>query len=253
VNHLSRVLVAVDFSKPARDAFEFALALSKHHGAELIALQAVPPDQRFRWHARDRHTLTARLRRRAEQFHVEFKDRVQRGDPAEIILLHARSLAPDVIVLGTHQRRGIERLRMGSVAERVMAKATVPVLLVPHGLQIDTVKPFNRVAVAVDSGPGTNRLIERASVLASTSAERITLLDNVSRPAKSATEISRAVDDIGADLLVVGVPNRGFVSRALFGTTAARLLRSVQVPLLAVPDVATAAAHEESTSLPRAA
>jgi nucleotide-binding universal stress UspA family protein len=253
VNHLSRVLVAVDFSKPARDAFEFALALSKHHGAQLIALQAVPPDQRFRWHARDRHTLTTRLRRRAEQVQVEFKDRVQRGDPAEIILLHARSLRPDVIVLGTHQRRGIERLRVGSVAERVMANATVPVLLVPTGVQADTITPFNRVAVAVDSGSGTNGLVEQASVLASTPAERITVLDNVSRPARSATEINRAAEEMGADLLVVGVPTRGVISRALFGTTAARLLRAARVPVLAVSEVATAIPHQQRTSLQRAA
>ena len=67
------------------------------------------------------------------------------------------------------------------------------------------------------------------------------------------TEISRVVDSIGADLLVVGVPKRGVVSRALFGTTAARLLRVIRVPMLAVPEVATASAHQESTSLQLAA
>ena len=40
-------LAAIDFSKPARDAFDYALALSRHHGAELIAIQAVPPDGRL--------------------------------------------------------------------------------------------------------------------------------------------------------------------------------------------------------------
>jgi len=41
VNHISRVLAAVDLSQPAREAFEYALALSRRHGAELIAIQAV--------------------------------------------------------------------------------------------------------------------------------------------------------------------------------------------------------------------
>ena len=67
------------------------------------------------------------------------------------------------------------------------------------------------------------------------------------------TEISRVVDNIGADVLVVGVPKRGVVSRALFGTTAARLLRVTRVPMLAVPDVGTVSAHQDSTSLPLAA
>lgn len=301
MNHISRVLAAMDFSKPARSAFEYALALSQHHGAKLVVVQAVPPDQPFGWHARDRRALTAILRHKAEQLNVEFADRVQSGDPAEIVLLHARSLRPDVIVLGTHQRRGIDRLRIGSVAERVVAKATVPVLLVPRGRQDSPRKLFTHVAVAVDLGPGTDRAIERALALASDLADRVTLLHVVPRSSSSVpphlygyginesqdpvlrdalrrlrlavpverhthatidarvlvgdttTEVSRAVNDIGADLVIVGVPKRSLVSRALFGTTAARLLRAIGVPMLAVPDVGNVGAHRESPSLQAAA
>lgn len=301
MTQFSRVLAAIDFSKPARGAFEYALALSKRHGAELVVVQAVPLDQPFGWHARGRRALTAKLRQRAEQSNIEFTDRVQTGDPAEIILLHAGSLRPDVIVLGTHQRRGFDRLRVGSVAERVVAKATVPVLLVPRGQHTTTIKPFNHVAVAVDFGTGTNRAVEQALALASEPADRITLLHVVSRSSSNVpphlygygidesqdpairdarrslqlavpvqrrtpaaidarvllgnttTEISRAVQSIDADLLVVGVPKRGVVSRALFGTTAARLLRAIRVPLLAVPDVGPASAYPESISLQLAA
>ena len=45
MKQFSRVLAAVDFSKPARGAFEYALALSKQHGAELAVVQAVPLNQ----------------------------------------------------------------------------------------------------------------------------------------------------------------------------------------------------------------
>ena len=61
VTQFSRVLAAVDFSKPARGAFDYALALSKQHGAELVVVQAVPPNQAFSWQARERRALTARL------------------------------------------------------------------------------------------------------------------------------------------------------------------------------------------------
>jgi nucleotide-binding universal stress UspA family protein len=67
------------------------------------------------------------------------------------------------------------------------------------------------------------------------------------------TEIGRALEDIGADLLVVGVPKRGVISRALFGSTAARLLRVVRVPVLAVPDDGPAGARRESASVQLAA
>ena len=49
---------------------------------------------------------------------------------AEIIVAQAKKLKADVIVLGTHGRRGVSRLLMGSDAEGVVRTTTVPVLLV---------------------------------------------------------------------------------------------------------------------------
>ena len=301
VEPISRVLAAVDFSKPARGAFEYALALSQRHGAELVVVQAVPLNQAFSWHARERFALTAKLRRRADLANVEFQDRVQQGDPAKIILSHAGSLNPDVIVVGTHQRSGIDRFANGSVAERVAAKSTVPVLVVPYGRRTVAVEPFNNLAVAVDFSVGSNRAIEHALALASDPSDRVTLLhvvpgfsagvpphlyrygiaeyqDQLLRDARrrlqlavpvkrrspatiharvlvgdTTTEISRAVESIGADLLLVGVPKRGVVSGALFGTTAARLLRVSRVPILAVPEAQSASRHQEAASLTLAA
>jgi nucleotide-binding universal stress UspA family protein len=296
----SRVLAAVDFSKPARSAFEYALALSKHHGAELVVVQAVPLDEAFGWHAADRRALAAELRQRAKESKVAFKDSVQQGDPADVILLHARSLRPDVIVAGSHQRSGIQRMRLGSVGEDIAAKATVPVLLIPHR-RTGAIRPFRHVAVAVDFSPGSRRAVEHALALAANPGDRVTLLhvvpgfssgvpphlhrygvgeydDQLLRDARrrlqlavpmarstnaaiharvlvgdTTTEISRVVDNIGADLLVVGAPKRNVLSRVLFGTTAARLLRETRVPLLAVPDGAAVSGHHESTALPLAA
>jgi nucleotide-binding universal stress UspA family protein len=54
-----------------------------------------------------------------------------RGQPvATVILRYAKRVGADLIVLGTHGRRGIGRLVMGSDAETVVREATVPVLLV---------------------------------------------------------------------------------------------------------------------------
>ena len=179
MKHLSRVLAAVDFSKPARSAFEYALALSKRHGAELVAVHAVSLDQAFGVQASERLAFIAELRQKAEEANVAFTDRVQHGDPADIILLHAGSLRPDVIVIGTHRRRGLGRFLVKSVAERVAAKATVPVLSIPARRQTDPIGPFRHVAVAVDFSPGSHRAIEAAVALASDPDDRITLLHAV--------------------------------------------------------------------------
>ncbi len=54
---------------------------------------------------------------------------------ADVIIAHAKKLRADLIVLGTHGRRGVTRLVMGSDAENVVRSARVPVLLVhaPEG------------------------------------------------------------------------------------------------------------------------
>src|SRR3712207_2998348 len=113
VKQLSRVLVAVDSSKPARRAFDHALALARQHGAALVAVHAVPLTHAFGENAGARMASLSKLRHAARQAGVAFTARVQGGDPAELILLHARTLKPDRIVLGTHQRTGLQRLRRG--------------------------------------------------------------------------------------------------------------------------------------------
>jgi nucleotide-binding universal stress UspA family protein len=301
VQRYSRVLAAVDFSRPARGAFEYALALSQRHGAELAVVQAVPLNEALHWHARKRSALTAKLRYRAGLVNVELLDLVEQGDPASVILSHAASLRPDVLILGTHQRTGIDRFANGSVAERVVAKSPVPVLVVPYRRRTVPVEPFSHLAVAVDFSAGSDRAVDQAMALVSNPADRITLLHvvpgfssgvpahlyrfgsvgdqdellrdarrrlqlavPVKRPTPAAiharvllgdttTEISRVVESIAADLLVVGVAKRRAVPRAIFGTTAARLLRLSRVPVLAVPEVRPASVRQESAALQPAA
>lgn len=56
------------------------------------------------------------------------------GDPAEEILKFAGARGVDLIIMGTHGRKGLERIVFGSVAERVVKGASVPVLTVnPYG------------------------------------------------------------------------------------------------------------------------
>ncbi|MCK6461646.1 MAG: universal stress protein [Planctomycetes bacterium] len=57
--------------------------------------------------------------------------RVLAGRPGERILATEQELSPDVTIVGTHGRHGLDRLMLGSVAERVVQRATGPVLVVP--------------------------------------------------------------------------------------------------------------------------
>lgn len=294
MSRLSRILAALDSSRASRRAFDYALALSKQSGAELIVVHAVPRKQAIDQDADSHPAWTSKLRLRADYAGVPFSVKIQHGDPAEAVLLHAETLRPDVIIVGTHQpRRGLDRLRGGSVAERIASKATVPVLLIPPYGAEATSRLFSHVAVGVDFGPASAPAIERALGVARDPGDRVTLLHVVPgfsegipphyyrfgmaeyqtglvrdarRRLKEAVpaggqpaagldtmvlvgdvpeEISQVLSRIDADLLIVGVSKRGPVSRALFGTTAARLISRLRVPMLAVPDTA-AASHGEA-------
>lgn len=297
----ARVLVAVDVSQPAHDAFDHALAISAQHGAGLVVVQAVPPDQPFSRQARAREALSTTLREKAEHAHVAFAERVQQGDPAEIILLHARALRPDLIVAGTHERSGIDRFRPVSVAQRLVTRAAVPVLVIPQRRHANGIQPFNHVAVAVDFSAASARAVEQAVGWANGPAGRITLFhvvpgfpagapprlyrygvaeyqDQLIRDARQrlrvvvpdsrgtwaaidtrvlagnvTAHIRSAAESMGADLLVIGVRTRSAVRRALFRSTATRLLGVSRIPLLAVPETTPVADREERAPLQLAA
>ena len=174
MNHLSRVLVAVDTSEPARAAFEQALAISMAHDAELVVVHAVPPDQPFRWRARERAALLGALRRSADAAGVRVSASVQHGDAAGVILLHASSKRPDLIVVGTHRRTGMDRLRAGSVAERVTLGASQPVLVVPAREGVSASPAFDRVVVAVDFSTASSQALERALSIVRRTNGRVT-------------------------------------------------------------------------------
>ena len=63
------------------------------------------------------------------------------GAAADLILAQAKQWQADLIVMGTHGRRGLARLAMGSDAEQVVRAATVPVMLVRGVVQQGKVKP----------------------------------------------------------------------------------------------------------------
>jgi nucleotide-binding universal stress UspA family protein len=168
-------MTAVDFSEPARAAFDYALGLSRANAAELTVVHAVPTDRSFRWDALQRIALVAALRRAAEAAGVRLKVSVQNGDPAGVILLHARARRPDLIVLGTNERSGLARLRLGSVAEAVALRAEQPVLIVPASATEKADDPsFSSILVAVDFSAGSIASVEMALSIANKNS-RVTL------------------------------------------------------------------------------
>ena len=167
MSNFSRIQCAVDFSDASLAAFEYGLALAKAQSAELSLVFAVPLDVRFNWRARERMDLLAELRRLTIAEGVPVSVNVQQGDPAEVILLHARARKPDALVIGTHGRIGMERFRCGSVAARVVQGAPCPTFVVrafPSDRRVERFGRFDRILCATDfsaaSGAALNQAID---------------------------------------------------------------------------------------------
>jgi len=131
--NVKTILYATDFSSYSNQAYFHAIALAESHGASLTVLYVYAPS--FGTASQGEGTNRQYWRDQLEQIRpVDPKIPVRHvfleGDPGTEIVRYAAEAGIDLIVMGTHGRTGLERLLMGSVAERVMREAPCSVLVV---------------------------------------------------------------------------------------------------------------------------
>lgn len=138
---LKTIMVATDFGDAANLALEYASVLARRFGANLRIVHAVemPMMLGTEFGLSDAGRLTERA---IEDRQAQLAETVARvsgdevigqllvGDPAQKIVEYAADHAVDLIVMGTHGRRAIAHLLMGSVAEQVVRTAPCPVFTV---------------------------------------------------------------------------------------------------------------------------
>ena len=95
--------------------------------------------------------------------------------PAEVIVETASTLAADLIVVGTHGRRGLSHLLLGSVAERVVRTSSIPVLTVRADADIE-LGENPRILVPHDFSDASKAAVRQAAAWAEGLAAEITLL-----------------------------------------------------------------------------
>jgi len=143
--NFERIVCPVDFSEYSGKAYDYAYSLAKHYGAKLFVEHVVQPLQAaYPYYAFPEAALQdtwSQLSIDAENGLRELVKGhtrnglqpeciIRQGFPWESILSLAEERSADLIVMGTHGRRGLDRLTMGSVTERVLRKARCPVLAV---------------------------------------------------------------------------------------------------------------------------
>lgn len=140
-----RILCASDFSAASKRAFATAMAMAKANHARLTVLHVLEPvtpaipEQYLAsttWDEIVTGTRTwaeqqlARLAEQARKHRIQVATRLREGLVADEIARAVRSERADLLVVGTHGRRGFSKLFLGSVATRVVAIAPCPVLTV---------------------------------------------------------------------------------------------------------------------------
>jgi nucleotide-binding universal stress UspA family protein len=136
---IQNVLIALDFSEVSDAALAYARELARRFSARLHALHVMENDF-LRPTAIDPRELDAAAWRQLND-RLTDEDRralhalpvIRRSDsPANEIVEYANRQHVDLIVMGTHGRRGIAHLLVGSVAEQVVRSAPCPVVTVRH-------------------------------------------------------------------------------------------------------------------------
>jgi nucleotide-binding universal stress UspA family protein len=229
-----RILVAVDFSQASERALRVAAAMAARHGAEVSALHAetleVPP---YFTHDQlkevERHR--AQARREAQRFldsHVRSaapsaSTALVDGPAVEAVL--AAAVHHDLLVLGTHGRRGPSRWWLGSVAERVVRSTPVPALVVRAEPVATPGEAVFQRPVAVAGPEFHGEALNYAQGVAGSFGGAIA--------EKAVSSLDDLTCEPGASLMVVALGRHH--GGSWFGDVAERLVRTCALPMLFVP------------------
>ncbi|MCC6992329.1 MAG: universal stress protein [Acidobacteria bacterium] len=190
----ARVLCPTDFSEFATAALSYAAALAASYGSEVRLLHVLTPfpivapfgdvpgngqlyeSQRVQGQqALDAEA--ARVRRPGLVVDVELRE----GNAVHETLEAARDWGADLIVIGTHGRGGMERVVLGSVAEKVLRKAPCAVLTVPHAAleHAHATERIRHVLCAHDGSAASSHGVAYAVSLAERTGAKLTLVSVV--------------------------------------------------------------------------
>jgi nucleotide-binding universal stress UspA family protein len=150
---MNTILFATGLGPNAPKVFSYALSLAERYGGEVTVVNAIEPmnptgramidtilaaGQADEMRRKTEHEVHELLSMRLEEFcakHAKSRShisevRVTEGRPEEAILRVADEISADVIVMGSHAHSKVSDIILGSTAQRVMQRSTIPVLLV---------------------------------------------------------------------------------------------------------------------------
>lgn len=278
-NLFERILVPTDMSAFSDLALRYALQFAERLGSKITLLHA----EEISWLAADhpigyyfenvpeaRTALTKQLHEYAES-HVPatvpattlFED----DEPELAIVRIANDIKADLVVMGTHGRRGIRRAILGSVAEYVLRETDVPVITVNSALfAADGTAAIRTVLCPVNFTAIAREALAQASAIAESFEAQLVVMHvcEGSEPqlfsdvqnqfgiwvdpqvrantrykeivvhGHAAEQVLAVADQVDADLVVIGAQHKRFADATVIGTTTEKITRFAKRAVMTV-------------------
>lgn len=213
---IERILCPVDFSEFSARAYDYAHSLARHYEAKLFVLHIVRNitidptflsstvlDKVYSQQAVDAKAQMAKLVAKQAGDPAQIELIVQMGFATDSILSFAKQNEIDLVVMGTHGRRGLDRLITGSTTESILRKSQSPVLAV-HEPTRSFVSPesadepvhLRKILCCVDFSEHSPRALEYAFSLGMQYQAEITLLNVLEDGKDTPEQKDRAVAGI---------------------------------------------------------
>ncbi len=276
-----QILCPTDFSEHSAAALRAAGGIARAFGAKVMVLHAQRLEAPVYFTKAQAATLRTQLRRgarAARQFvshfatqylpeNVEHSVLLVEQDPVQAILQELKRERAGLLVMGTHGRTGLARIRLGSVTESVLRQVTVPVLTVgPHIKPAPWLGTIHRVLCPVNYSDLAHAAFEHATALAAKTGSDLVVthvleseahgneaqdlqelcdwvapdvrqrctVREVVKQGSPAEQIVAEAKNSRADLIVVGAHPRSFLGTVLFGSTTELVIRNAPCPVLSV-------------------
>ena len=212
-----QILFPTDGSEPAESVLKYALQIAAEHEATIHVLNVVDTSHNSLSGMQDDvddtleqegTEIVNEAAQRATEHGIDVVSEVLHGDPYEAIVEYSTQSAIELIVMPTHGRRGLQRFLLGSVTERVINTADVPVIAVNPGTQ-PLPYPCQELLVPTDGSRGSELAISEGVALANATGATLHLfhvvetgsLDPDVRSLVKEEELTTRADEIIADAI----------------------------------------------------
>ncbi len=178
------ILVGIDSSLPSTAALIEASNWANKHGGKLILVHAVyfdteefgiAPEQLDKRLKVGENMCVRTKRMLNSEFRLDAQSLLCEGEPATLIVEIAQENKADLVVLGTHGRRGLNRLLMGSVTSQVILNSPVDVLVVKKAGS-EHPGEYKSILVPFDSSASSQKALDHAMHLAAINNAKLTVL-----------------------------------------------------------------------------